>query len=86
MKLLPGFIDPEEEREYIEKIRKMSFGEKLAIASKLTFDYRDTVKKELRQLHPDASEREIDLLLVERLYGKDLADRVRAYMKDNGLI
>jgi hypothetical protein len=38
-------------------------------------------RRAIRRRHPDASEEELGLLFVELHYGRDLADRVRAYLR-----
>lgn len=80
MKLLPQFSSFEEEREQIELIRKMSPSERLAIAFKLSWDAMEAVKAEILLEYPDESEEERKLIFVERYYGKELADRVRAHL------
>jgi serine kinase of HPr protein (carbohydrate metabolism regulator) len=81
MELLPGFTNPEEEQAYIERIRKMSDSEKLTIAFQLMQDAIDAAKVEILKEFPDESEEERKLIFVDRMYGKDLADRVRAYLQ-----
>ena len=80
MRLLDGFTTLEEEQAYIEQIRKMPLSEKIARASRLTQEAMDAVKAEILREYPDVSEEERKMIFVERYYGKDLADRVRAYL------
>jgi hypothetical protein len=70
--------NPEVERVQIELIRKMSPARKVALVRSLSRTMIQASRENIRSLHPDLSEEELNLLFIELYYGKDLADRVRA--------
>ena len=70
-------ITPEEERVYIEMLRQMTPVQRLQRVNYLLSATRSLYRVILRQKYPDASEEEINMLILEYDYGKDLADRVR---------
>ena len=78
--LLAQYNNLKEEREQIEFIRKLSISERLAIGFKMSEDAMKAVKTEILHEYPDESEEERKLIFVERYYGKELADRVRAHL------
>ena len=68
---------PEAERVQIELIRKASpaklFGLVRSMSQSMIQASRDTI----RQLHPEASKEELDILFIELYYGKELAHQVQ---------
>jgi hypothetical protein len=69
---------PEAERVQIELLRKASPAKKFRLVNSLSQTMIEVSRRNIRQLHPDASEEELALLCVELYYGKELSDRVRA--------
>lgn len=71
---------PEAERVQIDLLRKAGEAERIKLALSLIQCAIDQSRQEIRSQHPHASEEELGLLFVEFNYGKELADRVRAYL------
>ena len=80
MKTQSQEINPEKEQEYIEYLRKLSSTEKFAIICSLNTAYLQAVREKLRQSHPDTSKQELDILFIEQLYGKELAQRLQNHL------
>ena len=72
---------PEAERVQIELIRKASPAKLFGLVRSLSQSMMQASRENIRQLHPDANEDELALIWIELYYGKDLAERVRAYLK-----
>ncbi|MFL5694565.1 MAG: hypothetical protein ACJ795_22450 [Ktedonobacteraceae bacterium] len=72
---------PEAERVQIELLRKASPAERFSLVMSLSQSFIQASRQTIRELHPELSQVELDLLFVELHYGKDLADRVRADLK-----
>ncbi len=68
---------PEAERVQIELIRKMSPAKKFDLVRSMSRTMILASRENIRLLHPHLSEEELNLLLIELYYGKELADRVR---------
>jgi hypothetical protein len=68
---------PEAERVQIELLRKASLAKKFSIVRSLSQSLIEVSRRNIRQVHPDASEEELHLILIEMYYGKELAERVR---------
>ena len=71
---------PEIERIQIELLRKAGTQRRLQLGLKLSGEALVIAQKGIRRAHPEVSELEAKLIFVEVTYGKDLADRVRAYL------
>ncbi len=74
--------NPEVERVQVELLRKLTVSERLKLGDKWSKAVMQMTWSALRRANPDAPENELDLLFVESLYGKTLADRLRAYLRD----
>ncbi|HEX6551608.1 MAG TPA: hypothetical protein VF026_02515 [Ktedonobacteraceae bacterium] len=68
---------PEAERVQIELIRKASPAKLFGLVRSLSQSLILASRENIRQLHPDASKEELDLIFIEIYYGKELASRVR---------
>jgi hypothetical protein len=71
---------PEAERVQIELLRKATVAQRVSLAFSLTESALKQVQRAIRKAHPNASEEELRLIFVEVHYGKELADRLRAYL------
>ena len=80
MKTQSSDTSPEVERVQIELIRKMSPEKKFNLVRSMTQTMIQASRANIQALHPDADENELRLLFIELYYGKELADRVRAYL------
>ena len=72
---------PEAERVQIELIRQASPAQLFGLVRSLSRSMIQASRENIQQLHPDANEEELALIWIELYYGKDLAERVRAYLK-----
>jgi hypothetical protein len=68
---------PEAERVQIELLRKASLTKKFGIVRSLSQSLIQASRRNIRQVHPNVSEEELHLLLIEMYYGKELAERLR---------
>jgi len=68
---------PEAERVQIELIRKASPVKLFGLVRSMSQTMIQASRQTLRQLHPDLTQEELNLLFIELYYGKDLAERVR---------
>lgn len=73
---------PEIERIQIEWLRKAGMSRRLQLGLELSGEAIAIAQRSIRRTHPEASELEAKLIFVEVTYGKDLADRVRAYFAE----
>lgn len=71
-------MTPEAEARYWERIRATSPREKLERAFRLSEMVRNAAMSDVRRQHPGASEDEIAIAFIRRVYGDDLADRFAA--------
>jgi hypothetical protein len=71
---------PEVERVQIELLRKAGAARRLELGLSFSHDALRLAQAGIRRAHPNASEEEISLIFIEVTYGKELADRVRAYL------
>lgn len=78
---LPNDTHPEIERVQIELLKKASISQRFALTSAWSEFIRNVAKTDIRRLHPEASEEEVMLMLAARLYGQELADKVRQFMQ-----
>jgi hypothetical protein len=72
---------PAAEQVQIELIRKMSVAERLALMRDWTRTLVHLSREGIARANPGLDERELDLLWVEQHYGRDLAERLRAYLE-----
>jgi hypothetical protein len=73
---------PEAEQVLIELLRKATPQRRLELGLLLSQDAMALASHALIQANPHLSDREQKLLFVEVTYGKELADRVRAYLAE----
>jgi hypothetical protein len=73
---------PEAERVQIELIRQASSARLFGLVRSLSQTLLRASRKNIHNLHPELSKVELDLLFVELYYGKELAERVRAYLEE----
>lgn len=71
---------PEAERVQIELLRKAGPARRLELGLSFSQDALQLARAGIKRVHPSASEEEISLIFIEVTYGKDLANRVRAYL------
>jgi hypothetical protein len=76
----PIDTSPAAHRVQMELLRKASPAKRASLARSLSRFTMQLSRSALRRARPDATEREIDLAFVELCYGRDLAERVRAYL------
>ena len=72
---------PEAEKVQIELFRKATNAQRLAPAPSMTDVAIRLARRAIARASPGLSRRELDLKFVEIDYGKDLAERVREYLK-----
>lgn len=72
---------PEAERVQIELIRKASPARLFGMVRSMSQTMIQASRETLRQLHPDLTPEELNLLFIELYYGKDLAQHVRMYLE-----
>jgi len=72
---------PDAQRVQIESLRKATALERLAKALSLSATVVNLSRQTIVQRYPDLSAQELNLKCVEFYYGKDLAARVRDYLK-----
>ena len=72
---------PEMERIQIELIRKASSTKIFGLVRSMSQTMIQASRRNIRKLHPDASEEEITLIFVELYYGKEIAHLVRSQIE-----
>lgn len=72
---------PEAERVQIELLCKASPARRFHLARSLSQTMIQVSRANIRRLHPEVDQEELKLLFVELYYGKELADRVQAYLE-----
>ena len=65
----------------IELMRAAGIEGRSALAGRLSTSAFQQTRRNLREAHPDATPRELDLMFVEAYYGRELAERVRVYLE-----
>ncbi len=70
---------PEAERVQIELIRQAPITKRVALMAELSQFLIEAHKQGIRQTHPNANEKEVDLIFVANNYGQELADKLRVY-------
>jgi hypothetical protein len=76
---------PDAERMLIEMIRRAPLPKRFAFVQSWTVSMMEAGRQYVQQLHPQASDEEVQLLFVERQYGKDLTDELRMALHTQGL-
>ncbi len=69
---------PRARQRYIERLRATPPRERLARALRLSEQVREATLADVRRQHPTASEEEVAVAFVRRVYGDRLADRFAA--------
>jgi hypothetical protein len=76
-----GQLDlPEDDERRVEWSRRLSPGQRAAISRAMTEKAVKTERQAIAREHPEWSEFEVKLHWAEIHYGKELIDRVRAYL------
>lgn len=70
---------PEAARRYWERVRATAPRDRLKRALKMSEQFRKLVMADIKKRNPDASERELAIAFVRRMYGDELADRFAAH-------
>ena len=65
----------------LERIRKMSIAERLTITRRFTARFMKRTRTEIERQNPDRPKHDLDVIFVERLYGKKLADQLKEYFE-----
>ena len=63
----------------LERIRKMSTAERMTITRRLTARFMQRIRREIERRNPGRNKHDLDVIFVERLYGKKLADQLKEY-------
>jgi hypothetical protein len=71
---------PDAEKVQIELLRKATFAQRWAKMASLTAFTVNLSRRAIAEANPGLSQRELDLKFVELSYGRDLAERLRAYL------
>jgi hypothetical protein len=74
--------DPEAEAVQMELLRRAGPARRAQMALDLSAQVIGLARRAIRRSHPNATETEVGILLVERLYGKELAAGVRRRLAD----
>jgi hypothetical protein len=82
MSTLSSDTHPDAEKFQIELIRKANFTKKMSILVSMTETMRLHSFRAIKRTNPELSDRECDLLFVEYHYGKDLAEKLKKYLKN----
>ena len=72
--------DPRMLEMQIELLRRAGPARRAAIALSMTTTAIKLSRAAIQRIHPDWSEQEVALMWAEVHYGKELIDRVRAYL------
>ncbi len=72
---------PEMERVQIELIRKATPAKLFGLVRSMSQTMIEASIRNIRKLHPDASQEEITLIFVELYYGKKVANLVRSQIE-----
>ncbi len=73
----------EAERVQIELLRKATPARRAAIALSLSYTVFNLSRRAVQRANPNAGDFELKLLFLENCYGKDLAEKVKKYMREN---
>ena len=72
---------PRKQHLWLELLRDATCAERFTLTSWMTAVARGRIREEIGRASPGLSPDEFKLKFVEAQYGKELADRVREYMK-----
>lgn len=72
--------DPQAEQVQLRLLRSASNARRASLALSMSGWAIEMSKRAIRRAHPEATEQDVNLRFVELHYGKDLAERVRAYL------
>ena len=75
---------PTAEAVRLQLLRDAPPSRRFAAMRSLTATVVRLAKRGIRKAHPDLTERELSLLFVEVHYGRELADRLRAFLDRRG--
>ena len=81
MRMQSEDTSPEMERVQIELIRKAIPAKLFGLVRSMSQTMIEASIRNIRKLHPDASQEEITLIFVELYYGKKVADLVRSQIE-----
>ena len=73
---------PDAEKVMIELLRKATVAQRVARAFSMSAMVKDLSMRAIAKANPEYSEQEVKLKWAELHYGKDLADRVREYIRE----
>jgi hypothetical protein len=68
--------------EQIERLQRMTPQQRVAETLRLSAEKIAAERQAIAKANPLLSEQEVNLLWMEQAYGKDLADRVREYLRE----
>jgi len=77
--------NPEAEKFLISLLRKTSTSKKLDQVLAFSSSIIKLSKRAISRANPDLSDREKDILFVKYHYGKELADKLHAYLEQRKL-
>jgi hypothetical protein len=83
-RIRPGHLSdthPDVETVHINLLREAGTGRRLSLAFSMTQTALRLSLNGIRRRHPHLSDQECRLMLAELSYGKELTDRVRAYLE-----
>ncbi len=63
----------------LERIRKMSTAERMTITRRLTARFMQRIRREIERRNAGRTKHDLDVIFVEKLYGKRLADQLKEY-------
>jgi hypothetical protein len=75
---------PDIEALQVRLLREAGLVKRAGMAAHLTDDVIAMSRRAIQRLHPEWSDLEVRLFWAEVHYGKELADRVRAYLRERG--
>jgi hypothetical protein len=78
----PCHRDYASEQRYIEKSRSRTVGERWRFTCALTEIDMLLIRSEIRNANPTASEDELKVLFVAKVYGEELAERFGKYLAE----
>ena len=85
-RMQPVVSDTDEatERVHLDLLRRSSPGRRLGLALSISSTVVGLSRRGLARAHPGLTEEELALLFVERNYGRQLADDLRAFLVARG--
>lgn len=69
----------EAEKVQIDLLRNLTVAKRLAIVRKLTNSTRKMAKRAIKKCNPGKNQKELNLILVEICYGKELAQQLKRF-------